>query len=104
MLEAVLPIPFWLEMAAALTGGLSGAMSAVRARYDMFGVAFIAIITGLAGGIMRDLLLRASRYNQHLTPRSMLLEVGTAGNSLEEALRSADIFSQVLADCLLGKA
>ena len=57
-----------------------------------------------APGLMRDLLLRASRYNQHLTPRSMLLEVGTAGNSLEEALRSADIFSQVLADCLLGKA
>lgn len=55
-------------------------------------------------GLMRDLLLRASRYNQHLTPRSMLLEVGTAGNSLEEALRSADIFSQALADCLLGKA
>ena len=58
MLETVLPIPFWLEMAAALTGGLSGAMSAVRARYDMFGVACIAIITGLAGGIMRDLLLQ----------------------------------------------
>ena len=57
-----------------------------------------------APGLMRDLLLRASRYNQHLTPRSMLLEVGTAGNALEEALRSADIFSQVLADCLLGKA
>ena len=57
-----------------------------------------------APGLMRDLLLRASRYNQHLTPRSMLLEVGTAGNSLDEALRSADIFSQVLADCLLGKA
>ena len=58
MLETVLTIPFWLEMAAALTGGLSGAMSAVRARYDMFGVACIAIITGLAGGIMRDLLLQ----------------------------------------------
>ena len=57
-----------------------------------------------APGLMRDLLLRASRYNQHLTPRSMLLEVGTAGNALDEALRSADIFSQVLADCLLGKA
>ena len=57
-----------------------------------------------APGLMRDLLLRASRYNQHLTPRSMLLEVGTAGNSLEEALRSADVFSRALADCLLGKA
>ncbi|WP_080799841.1 trimeric intracellular cation channel family protein [Arabiibacter massiliensis] len=58
MLEVVLAIPFWLELAATLTGGLSGAMSAVRARYDIFGVVCIAIITGLAGGIMRDLLLQ----------------------------------------------
>lgn len=58
MLEVVLTIPFWLELAASLTGGLSGAMSAVRARYDLFGVVCIAIITGLAGGIMRDLLLQ----------------------------------------------
>lgn len=58
MLEVVLTIPFWLELAAALTGGLSGAMSAVRARYDIFGVVCIAAITGLAGGIMRDLLLQ----------------------------------------------
>lgn len=58
MLDVALTIPFWLEMAAALTGGLSGAMSAVRARYDIFGVACIAIITGLAGGIMRDILLQ----------------------------------------------
>ena len=48
MLDVALTIPFWLELAAALTGGLSGAMSAVRARYDIFGVACIAIITGLA--------------------------------------------------------
>lgn len=58
MLEVVLAIPFWLELAASLTGGLSGAMSAVRARYDIFGVVCIAIITGLAGGIMRDVLLQ----------------------------------------------
>lgn len=58
MLEVVLPIPFWLELAAALTGGLSGAMSAVRARYDMFGVVCIALTAGLAGGVMRDLLLQ----------------------------------------------
>ena len=58
MLDVVLAVPFWLEMAATLTGGLSGAMSAVRARYDIFGVVCIAIVTGLAGGIMRDLLLQ----------------------------------------------
>ncbi|NHM14118.1 trimeric intracellular cation channel family protein [Xiamenia xianingshaonis] len=59
MLEVVLAIPFWLELAATLTGGLSGAMSAVRARYDLFGVACIAIVTGLAGGIIRDVLLQS---------------------------------------------
>lgn len=58
MLDVALTIPFWLELAAALTGGLSGAMSAVRARFDIFGVACIAIITGLAGGILRDILLQ----------------------------------------------
>ena len=58
MLEVVLTIPFWLELAASLTGGISGAMSAVRARYDLFGVCCIAIVTGLAGGITRDILLQ----------------------------------------------
>ncbi|HIW75468.1 MULTISPECIES: trimeric intracellular cation channel family protein [Gordonibacter] len=58
MLEVVLAVPFWLELAAALTGGLSGAMSAVRARYDIFGVVCIALTAGLAGGIMRDLLMQ----------------------------------------------
>lgn len=58
MFEPVLTIPFWLELAAALTGGISGAMSAVRARYDIFGTICIACTCGLFGGIMRDLLLQ----------------------------------------------
>lgn len=58
MLEVVLTIPFWLELSAAVTGGLAGAMSAVRARYDIFGTVCIALTCGLFGGIMRDLLLQ----------------------------------------------
>lgn len=58
MLETVLTVPFWLELAAALTGGISGAMSAVRERYDVFGTISIACTCGLFGGIMRDLLLQ----------------------------------------------
>lgn len=49
-----------------------------------------------ADGVFRPLLLRASRYNQHLTPHSLLLEVGAAGNTLEQAEASAVFF----ADCL----
>ena len=58
MLESVLAIPFWLEFAATISGGISGAMSATRARYDVFGVVCIAIVTGLAGGMLRDILLQ----------------------------------------------
>lgn len=57
-LEVAISMPYWLEFLAVMTGGLSGAMSAVRARYDVFGCAFIACVTGMGGGMMRDLLLQ----------------------------------------------
>ena len=50
-----------------------------------------------APGLFRPLNLRSARYNQHLCPNSLLLEVGAAGNSLEEALRSAEFFAQLIA-------
>ena len=56
-LETAFTLPFWFELAATITGGLSGGMSAVRARYDIFGCVAIACITGMGGGIYRDLLL-----------------------------------------------
>ena len=39
--------------------------------------------------------------NFGLTPGSMLLEVGTSGNSLDEALYSASLFADTLGDMLL---
>lgn len=48
--------------------------------------------------LMRPIVVRNSRYNQHMTAGSLLLEVGTAGNSLEEALVSARIFAQIFAE------
>ena len=58
MLEGVLSVPFWVELLATLTGALSGSMHAVKHEYDFFGVACLACVTGLAGGIIRDLLLQ----------------------------------------------
>lgn len=54
-----------------------------------------------ASGVFRQMALRRGRYNEHLTPCSMLLEVGAAGNTLEEALRSAEFFGDCLAELLL---
>ena len=51
-------------------------------------------------GIMRPLLLREGRYNQHVSPGSMLVEVGTSGNSIGEALSSIRLFGQTLSEML----
>jgi len=44
--------------------------------------------------LLRPIVVRNSRYNQQATVGSLLLEVGTAGNSLEEALVSARLFAE----------
>ena len=51
--------------------------------------------------IMRPMSFRAGRYNQHLTAGSMLIEVGTCGNTLQEALTAGRLFANTLADMLL---
>ena len=50
--------------------------------------------------LMRPLLLRNSRYNQHAPHGSLLLEVGTAGNAPEEAELSARLFARELVQVL----
>lgn len=50
--------------------------------------------------LMRPLLLRASRYNQHATTGSLLVEVGAAGNSPEEAAVAARLFAEGLVSVL----
>ena len=45
-------------------------------------------------GICRDLVLSYSRYNQHLSPGALLVEVGAAGNTLDEALIAAGALAQ----------
>ncbi len=57
-----------------------------------------------APGLMRDLDLRTERFNQNLTPGSMLVEFGSTGNTLQQALRSAEYFGRALAALIKGCA
>lgn len=52
--------------------------------------------------LMRPLLLRKSRYNQHATTGSLLLEVGAAGNSPEEAALAGRLFAERMVAFLEG--
>ena len=46
------------------------------------------------GTLARPIVLRSSRFNQQLSVGSVLVEVGTHGNSLDEALVGARLFAQ----------
>ena len=52
--------------------------------------------------LMRPITVRNSRYNQHCTTGSLLVEMGAAGNSLDEALLSARLFAKGFAETILA--
>ncbi len=52
--------------------------------------------------LMRPITVRNSRYNQQVTTGSLLIEVGTAGNSLDEALNAARLFARGFAETVLS--
>lgn len=47
----------WLNLAGTFVFGISGGLTAVRNGYDLFGAVVLAAVVGLAGGIIRDLLI-----------------------------------------------
>lgn len=48
--------------------------------------------------ICRPVYVKRSTYNQQYAPASLLLEIGAGGNSLEEAIRAAELVGKTLAD------
>lgn len=54
--------------------------------------------------LMRPILLRNSRYNQHATTGSLLVEIGAAGNSPDEAVLAGRLFAQRMTDVLQGRS
>lgn len=46
-----------LNLAGTFVFGLSGAMAGIRARLDIFGAIVLAVVVGIAGGTIRDLLI-----------------------------------------------
>jgi stage II sporulation protein P len=51
-------------------------------------------------GLSRGIQVVDWRYNQHLHPRALLLEIGCQENSKEEAMRTAEMLADVLAEIL----
>ena len=53
-------------------------------------------LNSLYPSLMRPLNFRSQRFNQHLAPGAIIVEVGTNRNTLEEALLGAEYFAEGL--------
>jgi uncharacterized membrane protein YeiH len=55
-------LPLWVDLAAVGVGAFAGALFAIfNKKFDFVGVIAIAIMTGLGGGLIRDLFLGVGR-------------------------------------------
>ena len=50
--------------------------------------------------LARPIVLRGSRFNQHLSTGSILVEVGTHGNTLQEAITAARLYARTVAELM----
>lgn len=60
-------------------------------------------LNGAHPTLMRPINLRRERFNQHATTGSMILEVGSSGNTLSEALAAVRLFSEVAGDYFVSR-
>lgn len=55
-------------------------------------------------GLTRKIYLKAYRYNMHLRPRSLLIELGAQNNTVEEAMNACEPMAHILDMVLSGSA
>lgn len=53
------PLQVGLELVGVFVFAVSGALLAIRKRFDIIGIAVLAVLTALGGGVMRDVLIGA---------------------------------------------
>ena len=56
----------------------------------------------LAPGICRNINLRSQRFNQDESPGALIVEVGAAGNTREEALTAIEVLARAILDLAHG--
>lgn len=66
-----------------------------------FAVKLQEVANSLYPGLFKPIILRNSRYNQHLGKAACIIEVGATGNTLEQCLNSMKYLSEVM-NCALN--
>jgi uncharacterized membrane protein YeiH len=67
-----------IDLSAVLASGLSGALLASQKRFDLGGLAFLTLVAGLGGGLIRDVLLQQGLPVALSTPNYLLTVIAAA--------------------------
>jgi uncharacterized membrane protein YeiH len=54
MNAAAFQLPVWFDLGATFAFGVTGALAAIKRGYDIIGVFFLALASGIGGGLIRD--------------------------------------------------
>ena len=82
-----------------LTGSDQGGLNHPLWRENLkFAMKFQRVINRMYPNLARPVSFTKERYNTHTTTGSMIIEVGTTGNTLEEALYSGKMIGEALAE------
>lgn len=78
-----------IDLSAVLASGLSGALLASQKRFDLGGLAFLTLVAGLGGGLIRDVLLQQGLPVALRTPNYLLTVIAAAviGYFFEKSVR-----------------
>jgi len=71
-------ILIWFGYAGTAVFAISGALLALRKSMDVIGVSFIAVMTGVGGGTIRDILLGATPVGWVKNPVDIIICIGFA--------------------------
>jgi len=75
--DAMVAIPFWLEMFAVVAASISGVLVAREHKLDLVGAVALAVVCGLGGGLLRDMTLQVGNV-YILKPMALPLSIATA--------------------------
>ena len=71
--QVAISLPWFLEYGAVVTGAVSGAITAVANKLDILGTCAMGIVTGLGGGLVRDIILPTSSVYMLDNPLTMVV-------------------------------
>lgn len=67
-----------LEVIGTIAFAISGSLTGIRKKLDLFGVIFLAITTAVGGGVFRDILIGITPPTAFINPTACIISIVTA--------------------------